>query len=135
MKDLKFEQSHPMTVIEAAEVLEELAKAMRSGGVAELSLITGVLTLRIPDELWAEVEWEVGDGKIELEIEFSWPAGTSREASAPAAASPEKPAKPARAEKSARSRKAAPAKRARSGAGGGAKAKRTAAKKAPAKKV
>ncbi|MGW6565576.1 amphi-Trp domain-containing protein [Streptomyces sp. NPDC054975] len=124
MKDLKFEQQHPMSRFEAAELLEELAKALRNGEEAELSLITGTLTLRVPDELWAEVEWEVGDGKIELELEFSWPTGTSREASAPAAVSGEKPEKPGR------SRKAAPAKRARSGAGGGARAKRTAAKTA-----
>ncbi|MEU6987595.1 amphi-Trp domain-containing protein [Streptomyces sp. NPDC046324] len=131
MKDLKFEQSHPMTVIEAAEVLERLAEGMRHGGLVELSLITGELTVRIPDELWTEVEWEVGDGKIELEIEFTWPIGTSRKASAPAAASTEKPTKPtkpadpekpARPEKPVRSRKAAPAKRTRT--------KRTAAKTA-----
>ncbi|MFF9910379.1 amphi-Trp domain-containing protein [Streptomyces sp. NPDC013457] len=115
VKDLKFEQKRSLSRIEAADQLTALAEALRKGGEAELQFGSGTLSLRIPDDVRSEVEFEVSDGEIELEIEFTWPTGRHRRASAPAAA-------PAEAEKPARSRKAAPAKRTRT--------KRTAAKTA-----
>ncbi|MFD7326417.1 amphi-Trp domain-containing protein [Streptomyces sp. NPDC059875] len=121
MKDLKFEQKRSLSRIEAADQLTALADALRKGGEAELAFGSGTLSLRIPDDVRSEVEFEVSDGEIELEIEFTWPTGSPRKAPARAAASAAKPA---------RSRKSAPAKPARSGAGGGTKSKRAAAKKA-----
>lgn len=119
MKDLKFEQKRSLSRIEAADQLTALADALRKGGEAELQFGSGTLSLRIPDDLRGEVEFEVSDGEIELEIEFTWPTGRPRRAAAtpapeaPEAAGPEKPV---------RSRKAAPVKRTRT--------KRTAAKTA-----
>ncbi|WP_017236861.1 amphi-Trp domain-containing protein [Streptomyces sp. SS] len=75
MNDLKFEQKSSMSRTEAAELLEALAGALREGEEAELRLGAGVLSLRIPDELRSEVEFEVDDGEIELEIELKWPIG------------------------------------------------------------
>ncbi len=46
---------------------------MRHGGHAELDLGPGKLSLRVPDEMRAELEVEVSDGDIELEIELKWP--------------------------------------------------------------
>lgn len=73
MKDLKFEQEGTLTRLEAADRLSALAEALRHGGSAELEFGPGKLTLRLPEELSSEVEVEVGDGKIELEIELKWP--------------------------------------------------------------
>ncbi|MEX0167586.1 amphi-Trp domain-containing protein [Streptomyces sp. LMG1-1-1.1] len=75
MKDLKFEQKSSLSRIEAAELLEALAAAFREGDEAELPLGPGVLSLRVPEEFRSEVEFEVGDGEIELEIELKWPTG------------------------------------------------------------
>ncbi|MFC8274050.1 amphi-Trp domain-containing protein [Streptomyces sp. NPDC057271] len=117
MKDLKFEQKRSLSRIEAADQLTALADALRKGGEAELQFGSGTLSLRIPDDVRSEVEFEVSDGEIELEIEFTWPTGRHRRASAPASSEA-----PSAAEKPVRSRKAAPAKRTRT--------KRTAAKTA-----
>ena len=73
MKDIKFEQKDSLTRFEAAEQLSALAVALRHGGHTELDFGPGKLSLRIPDEMRAELEVEVGDGTIELEIEFKWP--------------------------------------------------------------
>ncbi|MGV9451586.1 amphi-Trp domain-containing protein [Streptomyces sp. NPDC003635] len=122
MKDLKFEQKNSMSRHEAADQLAALAQALRDGGEAELDLGRGTLSLRIPDELRSEVEFEVGDGEIELEIELKWPLGKSPRAATRAAETkreqePEQeeteqepePAKPAK--RTARTRKtASPAK-------------------------
>ncbi|MET9922412.1 amphi-Trp domain-containing protein [Streptomyces sp. NPDC006435] len=72
MKHLKFEQKGSLSRSEAAERLAGLADAFRKGGEAELELGTGVLSMRVPDEFRSEVEFEVGDGEIELEIELKW---------------------------------------------------------------
>ncbi|MFJ1707512.1 amphi-Trp domain-containing protein [Kitasatospora sp. NPDC088346] len=79
MKDLEFEHKRSLTRLEAADQLEELAAALRHGGNAELQLGPGKLTLRIPDELRSEIEVEVGDGEVELEVEFTWPTGRTEE--------------------------------------------------------
>lgn len=73
MTDLKFEQKRLLTRFEAADQLTALAAMLREGGHAELELGPGTLSLRIPDDLNSEIEVEVGDGQIELEIEFKWP--------------------------------------------------------------
>lgn len=73
MKDLSFEQKQSMSRMEAADRLSALADALRHGGNAELELGPGTLTLRVPDELQSEIEVEVEDGRIELEIELTWP--------------------------------------------------------------
>ncbi|MFF1495333.1 amphi-Trp domain-containing protein [Streptomyces sp. NPDC058304] len=73
MTDLKFEQKRSLSRFEAADQLSALAAALRHGGNAELELGPGTLSLRIPGELRTEIEVEVGDGQIELEIEFKWP--------------------------------------------------------------
>ncbi|MEV6206169.1 amphi-Trp domain-containing protein [Kitasatospora sp. NPDC051914] len=73
MKDLKFEEKRSLSRVEAAAQLEALAAALRHGGEAELELGPGVLSLRVPDELKAELEVEVGEGEVELEIELKWP--------------------------------------------------------------
>ncbi|MEU7037544.1 amphi-Trp domain-containing protein [Streptomyces sp. NPDC046237] len=117
MKDLKFEQKRSLSRIEAADQLTALADALRKGGEAELQFGSGTLSLRIPDDLRGEVEFEVSDGEIELEIEFTWPTGRPRRAAA--APAPEAAGDP---DKPVRSRKAAPVKRTRT--------KRTAAKTA-----
>ncbi|MEV4950219.1 amphi-Trp domain-containing protein [Streptomyces sp. NPDC053755] len=82
MKDLKFEHKRSLSRREAADQLTALAAALREGGEAELELGSGTLSLRIPDELHSEMEIEVGSGQIELEIEFTWPTGSNRPATA-----------------------------------------------------
>ncbi|MCB8905311.1 MULTISPECIES: amphi-Trp domain-containing protein [unclassified Streptomyces] len=129
MKDLKFEQKRSLSRAEAADQLTALAAALRQGGEAELELGAGTLSLRIPDELRCELEFEVSNGEIELEIEFKWPTGRARK-SAPA-----KPAEPAKTAAAKSTRTATPAKRASrkaaagpaSASGGGRRTKRAAA--------
>ncbi|MER7951627.1 amphi-Trp domain-containing protein [Streptomyces sp. NPDC096079] len=90
MSDLKFEQKSALSRTEAAEQLETLAAALRAGEDAELAFGPGVLSLKIPDMLRAEVEFEVEDGEIELEIELKWRMdGDSRAPAAPEAKKPE----------------------------------------------
>ncbi|MFD5715716.1 amphi-Trp domain-containing protein [Streptomyces pharetrae] len=109
MKDVKFEHKRSLSRTEAADQLAALAQALREGGEAELELGSGVLSLRIPDELSSEVELEVGDGEVQLEVELTWPAAAP---AADATKEPEDaPAEPAA--KSARSRKTAAATRTR----------------------
>ncbi|MDX2558864.1 amphi-Trp domain-containing protein [Streptomyces sp. TX20-6-3] len=150
MKDLKFEQKRSLSRAEAADQLTALADALRQGGEAELELGSGTLSLRIPDELRCELEFEVSGGEIELEIEFKWPTGRARK-SAPA-----KSAEPAgstaskttaarttpgrAAKKTTAATSATPAKRASrktsagpaSASGGGRRTKRAAAKQTAA---
>ncbi|MER5296402.1 amphi-Trp domain-containing protein, partial [Streptomyces pharetrae] len=78
MKDVKFEHKRSLSRTEAADQFAALAQALREGGEAELELGSGVLSLRIPDELSSEVELEVGDGEVQLEVELTWPAAASR---------------------------------------------------------
>ena len=114
MKDLKFEHKRSLSRTEAADQLAALAQALREGGEAELELGSGVLRLRIPDELGSEVELEVGGGEVQLEVELTWPTGAAP--AADAAKEPESaPAEPAA--KSARSRKTAAATRTRRSTG------------------
>ncbi|MGW4895886.1 amphi-Trp domain-containing protein [Kitasatospora sp. NPDC004240] len=75
MKDLKFEQKRTLSRLEAAAQLETIAAALRHNGTAELELGPGTLSLRVPDEVWAEFEVEVGEGEVELEVELKWSAG------------------------------------------------------------
>jgi len=110
VKDLRFEHKRSLSRTEAADQLAALAQALREGGEAELELGSGVLSLRIPDELSSEVELEVGGGEVQLEVELTWPTG--RAPAAGAAGEPESaPAKPAA--RPARSRKTAAAARTR----------------------
>ncbi|MCC0093525.1 amphi-Trp domain-containing protein [Streptomyces flavotricini] len=90
MTDLKFEQKRSLSRMEAADQLTALAAMMREGGDAELELVPGTLSLRIPDDLRSEIEVEVGDGQIELEIEFTWPTTPRRPAPPHTATSTEK---------------------------------------------
>ncbi|MFF4588960.1 amphi-Trp domain-containing protein [Streptomyces sp. NPDC001388] len=78
MKDLKFEQKRSLSRLEAADQLTALAAALREGGDAELQLSPGTLSLRIPDDLRSELEVEIGNGEVELEIEFTWPTAPTR---------------------------------------------------------
>ncbi|MEV0908892.1 amphi-Trp domain-containing protein [Streptomyces hokutonensis] len=78
MKDLKFEQKRSLSRFEAADQLTALAAALREGGDVELELGPGTLSLRIPDDLRGETEVEIGNGEIELEIEFKWPTTPPR---------------------------------------------------------
>ncbi|WP_030861350.1 amphi-Trp domain-containing protein [Streptomyces sp. NRRL F-2747] len=91
MTDLKFEQKRSLSRFEAADQLTALAAMMRAGGDAELELAEGTLSLRIPDDLRGEIEVEVGDGQIELEIEFKWTTTPRRTAPPHAVAAAEKP--------------------------------------------
>ncbi|MFJ7266900.1 amphi-Trp domain-containing protein [Streptomyces sp. NPDC099050] len=77
MTDLKFEQKRLLSRFEAADQLTALAAVLREGGLAELELDSGTLSLRIPDDLRSEIEVEVGSGQVELEIEFKWPTTPS----------------------------------------------------------
>lgn len=78
MSDLKFEQKGSLSRSEAAEQLSALAEALREGGNAEVTLGSGVLSLRVPDELRSEIEIEVDGDEIELEIELKWTTGRLR---------------------------------------------------------
>ncbi|TDU80576.1 amphi-Trp domain-containing protein [Streptomyces sp. KS 21] len=80
MTDLKFEQKRSLSRSEAADQITALAAMLREGGDAELELGPGTLSLRIPDDLRGEIEVEVGNGQIELEIEFKWPITPSQTA-------------------------------------------------------
>ncbi|MFJ8107195.1 amphi-Trp domain-containing protein [Streptomyces sp. NPDC096132] len=90
MKDLKFEQKRSLSRLEAADQLMALAAALREGGDAELELSPGTLSLRIPDDLRSEMEVEIGNGEIELEIEFKWPTAPTRTAPSRTVAATEK---------------------------------------------
>ncbi|MGW2617436.1 amphi-Trp domain-containing protein [Streptomyces sp. NPDC001500] len=78
MKDLKFEQKRSLSRLEAADQLTALAAALREGGDVELELGSGTVSLRIPDDLRGEMEVGIGDGEIELEVEFKWPTAPTR---------------------------------------------------------
>ncbi|TXS13770.1 amphi-Trp domain-containing protein [Streptomyces sp. adm13(2018)] len=142
MKDLKFEQKRSLSREEAADQLAALADALRRGGEAELAMGAGTLSLRIPEELRCELEFEVSDGEIELEIEFTWPTRARRRAAEPPVKSAEQgtdtgtPKPPARTKKTAArtagSAKSAAPKRAAAASGGGRRTKRAAAKPAAA---
>src|SRR4051794_27377755 len=80
MKDLKFEQKRSLSRMEAADQLTALAAVLREGGDADLELGSGTLSLRVPDDLRSEIEVEIGDGQIELEIEFKWPTAPAETA-------------------------------------------------------
>ncbi|MEV8554190.1 amphi-Trp domain-containing protein [Streptomyces glaucescens] len=109
MKDVRFEHTRSLSRTEAADQLAALAQALREGGEAELELGSGVLSLRIPDELSSEVELEVGGGEVQLEVELTWPAGRAPGAAAsgagaqkePKSAAAEPAARPARTRKTA----------------------------------
>ncbi|MFF7779766.1 amphi-Trp domain-containing protein [Streptomyces tanashiensis] len=90
MSDLKFEQKSSLSRTEAADQLESLARALRAGEDAELRWGPGVLSLKIPDTLRAEVEFEVEDGEIELEIELKWRMDDEAKASGTKAPAPKK---------------------------------------------
>jgi len=107
MKDLKFEQKRSLSRLEAADQLTALAAALREGGDAELELGPGTLSLRIPDGLRSELEVEIGNGEIELEIEFKWPTAPTRAV----------PSRTVAGTKKATGRKKVPAKPARSSTG------------------
>lgn len=123
MKDLKFEQKRSLSRREAADLLTSLATALREGGDAEVKLGAGTLSLRIPEDLRSEVEVEVGDGQIELEIEFKWPTASSRKAAPRAVADTGTAAR----------RKSVPPKPSRKTAAKKTTAKKTAVRKTPAK--
>ena len=116
MKDLKFEQKRSLSRLEAADQLTALAAALREGGDARLELSPGTLSLRIPDDLRSEIEVEIGNGEIELEIEFKWPTAPTRTAPSRTVAGTEK----------ATGRKNGPAKPGRSSTGTSKSAKRSA---------
>ncbi|MFG2714137.1 amphi-Trp domain-containing protein [Streptomyces goshikiensis] len=106
MKDLTFEVKRPLSRLEAADQLTALAAALREGGEAELEFGAGTLGLRIPDELRCELEIEIGDGQIELEIEFKWPTsapGRTAASSRAATATEGAPAEPGRRRSTKRS--------------------------------
>ncbi|MFI8101145.1 amphi-Trp domain-containing protein [Streptomyces sp. NPDC086023] len=93
MSDLKFEQKRSLSRVEAADQLAALAQALREGGKTDVPIGSGVLSLRVPDELRSEVEIEVDGDEIELEIELKWSTGRPRtSAAAPAADKAEEPA-------------------------------------------
>ena len=110
MKDLKFEQKRSLSRFEAADQLTAFAAVLREGGDADLELGPGTLSLRVPDDLRSEIEVEVGDGQIELEIEFKWPTAPTEAAPSRTGAGTDK------AEKATR-QKSVPAKPSRSGTG------------------
>ncbi|WP_328972552.1 amphi-Trp domain-containing protein [Streptomyces sp. NBC_00239] len=106
MTDLKFEQKRSLSRVEAADQLAALAQALREGGKTEVQLGSGVLSLRVPDELHSEVEIEVDGDEIELEIELKWTTGRPRKVARPAQKAakepepaPSAPARPARTRK------------------------------------
>ncbi|MFD3503225.1 amphi-Trp domain-containing protein [Streptomyces sp. NPDC058676] len=107
MKDLKFEQKRSLSRLEAAEQLTALAAALREGEEAELELDPGTLSFRIPDDLRSEMEVEIGNGEIQLEIEFKWRTAPTRTA----------PSRTGTDTKEATARKSAPAKPGRSSSG------------------
>ncbi|MEU9030902.1 amphi-Trp domain-containing protein [Streptomyces sp. NPDC048383] len=107
MTDLKFEQKRSLSRVEAADQLAALAQALREGGKTEVQLGSGVLSLRVPDELHSEVEIEVDGDEIELEIELKWTTGRRRTVTRPARRAAEEPEPPAEAPaRPARTRKA-----------------------------
>ena len=115
MKDLKFERKRSLSRLEAADQLTALADALRKGGEAELELSPGTLSLRIPDDLHSEMEVEIGNGEIELEIEFTWPTAPPRTAPSRTAAGTEEATAAGTEEVATGTRKRAPAKAGRSG--------------------
>ncbi|WP_328880604.1 amphi-Trp domain-containing protein [Streptomyces sp. NBC_00299] len=120
MTDLKFEQKRSLSRLEAADQLAALATALRQGGDAELEIDPWKLSLRIPDDVHSEIEFEVEDGEIELEIELKWPI-TSAARTAPSPATEERTATKRTTAKRATAKRAT--------------AKRTTAKRATAKRT
>ena len=73
MADVTFERKKPLTREEAAVWLTALARGFSHGGKVELPVgDDGVVTLRLPDEVTADVEVEVEGDEVEVELEFSW---------------------------------------------------------------
>lgn len=78
--EMKVEHEVTLTRAQVADLLVDLADALRSDGPAELSLSGPTLTLPVSDEIEVELEVEVEGDEIELELELSWNAAASRAA-------------------------------------------------------
>lgn len=73
MADVSFERKRPLSRQEAATWLSALAQGFADGDEVHLPVGGGgTVTLRIPDQVRAEFEVEVGGGEVEVELEFTW---------------------------------------------------------------
>lgn len=69
----KIEQRVVLTRQETARWLHELARALETGGTADVALVGPTVSLSLPDEFEVELELEPYGDKIELEFELTWP--------------------------------------------------------------
>lgn len=72
MSDLEIERKESLTRGEAAKRLMAIAEALAGGGKVELDLGGTSLSLRVADDVRAEVEVEVDGDEVELEFELKW---------------------------------------------------------------
>ncbi|GAA3246195.1 hypothetical protein GCM10020256_73690 [Streptomyces thermocoprophilus] len=88
VRDLEFAQRRTPARAQAADRSEAVAAALRRGGAG---VRPGTLTVRVPDEVRADVEVELEDGEAEPGIELSWPTGPPTERASGAATDPPLP--------------------------------------------
>ncbi len=73
MADVSFERTKSLSRGEAAVWLLALSKGFTHGGEVTLPVGGGgAVTLRIPDEVTAEFEVEVENGRVQVELDFTW---------------------------------------------------------------
>lgn len=73
MADVSFERKRSLTRQEAAVWLSALARGFADGDEVKLPVGGGgVVTLRIPEQVEAEFEVDVGGDQVEVELEFTW---------------------------------------------------------------
>lgn len=79
MADVSFERTKSLSRGEAAVWLLALSKGFTHGGDVTLPVGGGgAVTLRLPDDVKAEFEVEVSEGKVQVELEFTWVLGGGR---------------------------------------------------------
>jgi len=72
MEILEIKQKERLRREEAARRLHELADALARHNEVEFERGGLQFRVKVPDLLDLEVEFEIGDGSAELEIELSW---------------------------------------------------------------
>jgi amphi-Trp domain-containing protein len=92
VSDLEIERKESLTRGEAAKRLMAIAEALAGGDKVELDLGGTSLTLRVADDVRAEVEIEVDGDEVELEFELKW--SLRRDSGAADGKATEEPVKP-----------------------------------------
>lgn len=73
----KIEKKQTVTRQEAAEWLSSLARVLTTGEGGDVDLAGDKITLRVADQIRAEIEIEAEADKYEIDIELAWTSTSS----------------------------------------------------------